>query len=432
MDRDPLQRRGFLQCTAAAGATWAAASIAGGDESQTSKPDATTGTGDTFSDEADVVVIGGGTAGTIAAIQAARAGARTVLVEQGSQLGGTMTVGGVAFPGLFHAWGKQIISGIGWELVCKTVETDGGTLPDFATPPPPRRHWHHQVLINPYVYAVLAEEACVEAGVTICYYEFPLSVQATEDGWCIDTVGPGTRRRIVCGQLVDCTGGADVVGMLGLARLREQETQPGSMLYKFGDEFQAGRERLSAVYVHGADSSNSVTRTQANLTGRREILRRLRARRTNGEKHARLVQIQPEAAFRESYRIRGEVVITHDDYVSGRAFDDAICHAFYPVDLHTRSGVRPKPLDEGVVPTVPLRALVPKDSRRIAVAGRCISSDRLANSGLRVQATCMATGQAAGAAAALAAQRKTTPLDVPLDVIRKMLRQYAAIVPPVA
>ena len=41
----------------------------------------------------------------------------------------------------------------------------------------------------------------------------------------------------------------------------------------------------------------------------------------------------------------------------------------------------------------------------ILVAGRCVSSDRLANSGLRVQASCMAMGQAAGAAAALAVQK---------------------------
>ena len=52
--------------------------------------------------ETDVLVVGGGTAGTIAAIQAARAGAKTILIENGSMLGGTTTVGGVAFPGLFH------------------------------------------------------------------------------------------------------------------------------------------------------------------------------------------------------------------------------------------------------------------------------------------------------------------------------------------
>src|SRR5690554_7885918 len=63
----------------------------------------------------DILVVGGGTAGTIAAIQAGRAGVKTLLMERGSQLGGTTTTGGVAFPGLFHAWGKQIIAGIGWE-----------------------------------------------------------------------------------------------------------------------------------------------------------------------------------------------------------------------------------------------------------------------------------------------------------------------------
>ncbi|HUT91228.1 MAG TPA: FAD-dependent oxidoreductase [Thermoguttaceae bacterium] len=377
----------------------------------------------------DVLVIGGGTAGTIAAIQAARIGAKTLLVERGSQLGGTMTVGGVAFPGLFHAWGKQVISGIGWDLVRQTVELDGGRLPDFTTPAPPGRHWVHQVLINPFLYAVLAEEACRLAGVEVCYYEFPVAAQPAQDGWRVEVVGPGTRRHVTCKQLIDCSGGADVVGMLGLERLREDETQPGSMLFKLGDTFQAGRERLESVYVHGADSSNSVSRTQANLAGRRAVLERLRTQRARGDQGARLVQLQPEAAFRESYRILGEVVIMHEDYVGGRVFDDAVCYAFYPVDLHTRQGVRPQPLKEGIVPTVPLRALIPKGSRNLMVAGRSVSSDRLANSGLRVQATCMAMGQAAGAAAALAARRNFSPQEVPLAELKALLRQHGAITP---
>jgi 2-polyprenyl-6-methoxyphenol hydroxylase-like FAD-dependent oxidoreductase len=107
--------------------------------------------------EADVLVVGGGTAGVIAALQAARAGCRTILVENGSMLGGTMTVGGVAFPGLFHAWGRQIIAGIGWELVTETVKLDDGRLPDFSIPTG-RSHPRHQVRINPNIYALLAEE----------------------------------------------------------------------------------------------------------------------------------------------------------------------------------------------------------------------------------------------------------------------------------
>jgi hypothetical protein len=373
-----------------------------------------------ISTKADVLVVGGGTAGTIAALQAARAGAKTVLLECGSQLGGNMTTGGVCFPGLFHAWGKQIIAGIGWELVEKVVELDGGSLPDFTEIP--QRHWHHQVHINQFLYTLIAEEQCLSANITILYYEFPLSIESAADGWIVESVGPGTRRRISCRQIVDCTGGADVVGMLGMPRLRDKETQPGSLLFKCGDAYQPGREQLQAVYVHGADSSTSVTRTAANLAGRRELLKKLR----DGK---RLIHIQPEAAFRESFRILGETIITHEDYTSGHVFEDAVCYAFYPVDLHTQDGVKPKPLARGVVPTVPLRALVPKNSRNILVAGRCVSSDRLANSGLRVQAPCMAMGQAAGAVAALAAQQDATPLEVPLEDIRKILHRNGAIVP---
>lgn len=372
---------------------------------------------------ADVLVVGGGTAGAIAAIQAARAGAKTVLIERGGQLGGTLTTGGVSFPGLFDAWGKQVIAGIGWELVRQAVELDGGALPDFSKIP--ERHWQNQVQVNQFVYALLAEEACVMAGVAIAYYEFPLAVGKTADGWLVECAGPGMRRQVACRQIVDCTGGASVVGMLNLPRLRENETQPGSLLYKLGDEHPVGRKQLDRLYVHGADSSTSVTLTKANMDGRQALLRALRTQ--NGK--ARLVHMQPETAHRESYRILGETVITVDDYTSGRVFEDAVCYAFYPVDLHTRDGVKPQPLAKGLVPTIPLRALVPKGSRNLLVAGRCVSSDRLANSGLRVQAACMAMGQAAGAAAALAAQTNTSPLEVPLESIRGLLRQHGAIIP---
>ena len=111
-------------------------------------------------------------------------------------------------------------------------------------------------------------------------------------------------------------------------------------------------------------------------------------------------------------------------------FPDALCYAFYPVDLHDkRTGIRPAHLAEGVVATVPLRALVPKGAKNLLVAGRCVSSDRGANSGLRVEAACMAMGQAAGAAAACAARRGCTPLEVPLAEIKATLRAQGAIVP---
>ena len=424
-NNDGTDRRDFLQSgllgTAAAGlAITSTSHVTAQTVPDAAEPEVT--------NEVDVLVVGGGTAGHVAAIQAGRAGAKAMVMERASCLGGMTTRGGVCFPGLFDAWGKQIIAGIGWELVTECVELDGGTLPNFAKVP--QRHWQNQVHINQFLYYILAEEKCEEAGVKICYHEFPHSIKETSDGWEVDCVGFGTRRRVLCKQIVDCTGGAEVAGMLGHHRLRGEERQPGSIQFLVGEANNPGRGTkrggaglLHAIYVHGADSTNSRTVTEASLTGRKAVLDKVRK---SGQ---RLMHLQPEPGFRESYRIEGETVITVNDYTSGRVFDDAISYAFYPVDLHTKTGVRPKPLKPGKVPTIPLSALIPKDSRNIIVAGRCVSSDRLANSGLRVQASCMGMGQAAGVAATLAAKSGTTPLEVPLTEIHAVLREHGQIVP---
>ena len=422
-EKEIADRRNFLKSSMAGAVGLVVASttsVAFGAESGKKQKSALATDGN-VTNKADVLVVGGGTAGTIAAIQAGRAGAKTLLLERNSQLGGTTTTGGVSFPGLFDAWGKQVIAGIGWELVRESVELDGGKLPDFSKVP--QRHWHNQVRINQFLYAILAEEKCEAAGVQIAYYEFPQAITKTAERWQVDCVGFGTKRRVLCKQIIDCTGGAEVVGMLNLPRLREEDRQPGSMLFAIGKANSPGRGGLQHLYVHGADSTNSRTVTAANLTGRRAVLKKVR------KEKQQLMHLQPETGFRESYRIVGETMITVNDYTSGRRFDDAICNAFYPVDLHTKSGVKPKPLKPGTVPTIPLGALIPKGSRNLIVAGRCVSSDRLANSGLRVQASCMAMGQAAGVAAALAAVRGTTPLELPLSEIHKLLREHGAIVP---
>jgi len=423
----PVDRRSFLTKGAAgfAGLTFASTthvalaqdteSVLGGDRQD-------------VTDQVDVLVVGGGSAGTIAAIQAGRAGASTLVMERASYLGGMTTRGGVCFPGLFDAWGKQIIAGIGWELVKECVEMDGGTLPDFSKVP--RSHWMNQVHINQFLFYLLAEEKCAQAGVKIAYHEFPQSITPTKEGWQVECAGFGTRRRVLCKQIVDCTGGAEMAGMLGHPRLREDERQPGSIQFLLGTANNPGRPvkshgagLLHAIYVHGADSTNSRTVTEASLTGRKAVLEKMRK---SGE---RLMHLQPEPGFRESYRIDGETLITVQDYRSGRFFEDAVCYAFYPVDLHTKNGVKPQPLKPGTLPTIPLSALIPKGSRNLIVAGRCVSSDRLANSGLRVQAPCMAMGQAAACAAAIAAKDGTTPGKVPLAKLHALLKEHGAIVP---
>jgi len=377
----------------------------------------------------DVLVVGGGTAGAIAAIAAARAGAKVTLVEMVSQLGGTTTTGGVNFPGLFHAWGgKQVIAGIGWEMVTKCVELGNETLPDFSKFDF-KRHPQSQVLVNPYIYAALLEEAVLAAGVDLHYYLTPKKVTATDDGWKVACYGKNTELVFQCKQLIDCTGDANVVGLAGLKRLREKIIQPGSLVYKL-----TGQRPATQRHIPGADSSTATTWTAANIAGRKEMLRRLRLARANPKsKNTTVEYCAPETAVRETYRIDGETLITADDFVTGRVFPDSLAYSFYPIDLHRDKDPISRPMnlkeEEGALPTIPLGALIPRGAKNLLAAGRCISSDRYANSALRVQASCMAMGQVAGVSAALAAKEGETPKNLPLAAIKKVLLEQKAIVP---
>lgn len=418
---------------------------------------------ESYNEKVDILVVGGGTAGVVAAIQSARAGCSTMLVESGSQLGGTMTTGGVCFPGLFHAWGKQIIGGIGWELVLETVALNGGKLPDF-TIPFGKRHPKHQVLINPYLYVLLSEEKCVQSGVKICYYETPMSLIKKGDCWNVITVGKGIKRSILCKKIIDCTGNALIASMAGYKLLREQETQPGSMIFelggydlssldkatlnkRFGEAIRRGvlfrrdayggvwglltvKNGLATQHVLYADSTTSELHTKTNIEGRASMLRIIRfIRSLPGCENAYFKKIQPEVAIRETSRIEGWYQISYEDYISGRVFDDSVAYSYYPIDLHKEHGVAPEHLQEGKVATIPLRALIPKNSTDLLVAGRCVSSDRLANSALRVQASCMAMGQAAACAAVLSCRENVPLMSLQMDKLKDFIRMYQGIVP---
>ena len=455
-----MDRRNFMQASiGAAGLAVAATTHTAMGSESPAKPTAATGA----DCDVDVLVVGGGTAGVVAAIQAGRMGARTLLVERNSQLGGTTTTGGVSFPGLFHAWGKQLISGIGWELVTKTVAMEGGRLPDFSVVP--RSHPQHQVRVNAPLYALLAEQACVEADVSLAYYQYPNKVTKTANGWRVELAGQGVNYQVRCKQIIDCTGGATLVGMAGFERMRGETRQPGTLVttfkgfdpksirknrkliqQKYDEWLKAGKLKKGDTWsgnaiqpinsgsgntnhIFGADSSTAATQTQANLDGRGCIMRLLTFYRSlpGGEKTS-IDKMMTETAVRETYRIKGEAVLTVDDYTSGRTFDDAVCYSFYPIDLHDAHGVKPEKLKPGTFPTIPRGALIPKGAKNMMVAGRCLSSDRLANSAARVQASCMAMGQAAGVTATLAVTRNTTPSDVPLSEIHTALANHNAVV----
>lgn len=407
--------------------------------------------------DCDVFIAGGGTAGVVAAIQAGRLGARTIIAEASSQMGGAATTGGVNSPILFDVHGKQKIRGIGWEWVENTIKLDDGAAPESSP------HWR----INAPLFAIVAEEMLLRAGVSIRYHEAPLQVEPREDGsfhWLVHTAAMGAVRRIRARQLVDCTGNGSLCALAGAERMREAESMPGSIQYalthrldpnrldpaeierKFAEAITRGEMLASDArhgmmtalsyqsgnYVVDADNASAAARSDTNIRGRQSVLRMLRFLRSlPGGETAQLASLSPEVGVRETFRVRGECVITVDDYLSGRTWDDSIAFATYQVDMHKNAwdDFDRRHLAPGVFPTVPFRALVPLGMKHLLVAGRCLSSDRLAFSALRVQAVCMATGQAAGAAAAIASSRDATPGDIPTMELKAVLTANGAIVP---
>jgi hypothetical protein len=416
----------------------------------------------------DVVVIGGGTAGVIAATQAGRAGAATLLVEKTGLLGGTVTSGAVNFPGLFHAWGHQIIAGIGWDLVSRCVAEAGGLMPDFSAPP--EQHWQQQVRVDRAVFAALCDEWVLGAGAELLLHAMVAAVAEDGDGWRVTLCGKGGLEDVRAAVLVDCTGDANAVAVAGCRLVMPDVVQPATLIYhvsgydlaaldvdtinrRFEERVRRGelaytdigwntgradvgawlaKHGSTANHVCGINARDSAGKTALEVEARRSFLRLYRFLKTQPGLHdLRIDFLAPECGVRETVTIVGKRTVTAGDYTSGRLWDDAVCYSFYPIDVHTAdgSGLDCRPLRPGVVPAIPRGAMLPEGSRNLVVAGRCISSDRPANSALRVQATCMATGQAAGAMAALAARTGVDVESVPMEDVRALLREHGAIVP---
>ena len=419
----------------------------------------------------DVIVLGGGTAGVVAAIQAGRAGAKTLLVEKTGVLGGTMTNGGVNNPGLFFAGTRQVIAGIGWEVVTRCLAEAGQEVPDAAKDPA-TPFWQRHVPVDRFLLPLLLDAMLAEGGVRILLHTMVAAVAPADgqSGWQVTLCTKSGLTTCTCAVLIDCTGDANGAALAGLPLDIPEEVQPATLSCHasgydlsqldiaainraFQTEVEAGRFRHTDVsfaggapdvgrwlatrgencnHLLGDNARDSEGKTRLELAARRQLLVLYRfLRRQPGLEQLRFEYVAPECGVRETVTIRGKARITLEDYMCGRVWDDAVCYACYPIDLHIASGqgTDVRLLPAGIVPTVPRGALLPDGSRNFLVAGRCLASDRLANSALRVQATCMATGQAAGALAALAARAGVVPEAVSLDDFDALLRQNAAIVP---
>jgi hypothetical protein len=427
----------------------------------------------TIEQEYDVVVIGGGAAGCAAAIQAGRLGARVALIEKNGILGGTTVVAAVNFPGLFHVrTGRQIISGIGWEMMQETAARGGANLPDFSIPYVPGDHPKHQIEVNRFIYSTVLDHFCTLARVDIRLHEMLAAVHRTDmSETVVILAGKSGLCAVKAKILIDATGDANVAEMMGYSLEESEYRQPGTLIYRMDNyhlddinrndlfnlhqsAISEGRLRVTDYsnpssgeppywrelkfrggnhnHITDIDGSSSATKTIAELKARASLWRTYSfLRSVPGCAELKITEFANECGIRDTKRIVGVKRITEKDYTTGIVWPDAVCYSYYPIDIHRHddNSIHIRPLPDEVVPTIPYGALIPLGSDGLLVAGRCISGDSAAHSAYRVQATSFATGQVAGAAATLAANAGLSVREVNLEKLKATLMEQGAIVP---
>ena len=414
-----------------------------------------------MSTSVDVLVVGAGSAGSTAAIAAARTGASTLLVDRFGFLGGTSTAVLDTFYAFYTpgASPRKVVSGIPDDVVGRLVEHG------MAFERPNTYGAGTGVTYDPETLKRVWDELVDDAGASTLLHAFVFAA-TVENGRLVEVqaAAKGGVRRIRPRVVVDASGDADVCALAGApfeapgddvqslstvfrvanVDVPRAEAVPKQELWALMREARdSGRYALTRVEgsvhrtphegvmmalmtrVRKVDATDADQLSAAEREGRRqagEYFRFLRER-VPGYERAVLVSTSPAIGVRESRRIVGEHVLTAEEILSATQFDDQIARCGAPIEEHhAGDDTRWVYLDEGATYGVPYRSLQPQELENVLVAGRCFSATHEAHASARSMATCMAMGQAAGTAAALTVEPKR------LDpaVLRARLREDGA------
>lgn len=419
--------------------------------------------------EYDVVVCGGGPAGYIAAIAAAREGAKTAIIERYGFFGGMATTGFVTPLSEFGWKGEIVIGGIPWEMVLR-LEKMGGAFIEWPK---------CNVDFDIELYKLCIQRMVLEAGVDM--YMHSTLVGCEMQGNTISKVIINNKNgfeSLAARRFIDATGDADLSHMAGVPMQPnpDGEFQPSSFCFmlsgvdtdsdfvkrymyhngKLGpSECIPMRQKLLELKEKGelpdfggpwfnnvlhpgsvvvnvtraaADSCDNRDFTKAECQLREDIFTFAKAIRENFPefKDSYVAAAAPQAGIRESRRILGVHTVTADEYVSALKYEDSISRGAHQIDMHRSKGAGQllKVLEQPAY--VPYRALIATDFPNLIVAGRCLSADRLSHASLRVMASCMGMGQAAGAAAAQSIRKGVSVQEVNTDELREVLLKWGA------
>ena len=145
-------------------------------------------------------------------------------------------------------------------------------------------------------------------------------------------------------------------------------------------------------------------------------------------KNAELLFTAAQTGVRETRHIKGEHVLTGEEYLNAVHFEDAVSRGAHPIDIHTAGDTTQKCQFLKNAAYIPYRSLVVPGFDNLLVAGRCFSADQVASASVRVQASVMGLGQAAGCAAAQCACAGTSVHKADVHTLQAMLRKWGALI----
>ena len=435
--------------------------------------------------EADVLVVGGGPAGVGAAVSAARQGKKVLLLEKRGFLGGNITACYVENCNYFLRGTQFSAEGLYAEIEAGCYEEFGND----NTREKNRKAFHSEylkiyldrlmkkngveVLFHSFVNEVIMDGQKI-AAVLIQTKQGTraisarMIVDATGDADVAFSAGvPFEQGREKDGM---CQPGTVNFRVTGVHR-EEMEQFEGDRLTQvshiFTEESRAGRTGLSCSkqdipfgrvtgagqisYVnyscaHGIDPTDVEGLSRGEMECREYILELYHylKRQFPEMRDIEITSIAPEIGFRDSRRIKGKYCVTIDDLESGKQFEDVI--AVFPrfYDMLSPDGIAGgdgkvegkgysghifEPVVDDRTFQIPFRALLPEGVNNLLTAGRCISADHVAESGIRAISLCMMTGQAAGTAAALAVEMNVIPEHVDIKALQESLREQNLNIP---
>jgi ribulose 1,5-bisphosphate synthetase/thiazole synthase len=438
----------------------------------------------------DVLVVGGGPSGIIAAQAAADDGLKVALIESRSFLGGNMTIG-LPVLGFLGQKGNQIIQGLPQKLIDRLKTLDAAS---EHRPCP----LHMSItLVEPEAVKSVAFGMLQESNVEVLLYTFFAGVIMDQDhikGIIIES--KAGREAILAKVVIDCTGDADVAFRAGVPCEKGNESggmQPPTLMFSLGDVdteklrlsiaeeprtyltdfipaeyfgqnrqyilvgmrniiqkakddglslptertivitgLKKGEAWINMTRVNGIDGTDPASLTNGELIARRQIndIFRYLVNYVPGFENARMLRTAPFLGIRETRRIVGKYIMNREDVLSCARFDDAIAVASYPLDLHHPVGGGCTLEWSGDCYDIPYRSLVPLNVENLLVAGRCISTTHEAMSAIRVMAPCMAMGEAAGRAAKIAVRDRVAPSEINISKLQKELLAKGAYLRP--